>query len=94
MESLCWPSPYTLILGMLWGQGATEEEIEEKARILYEERRSCWSMEDYRIVLGFLEYAGMVVEEGKLKLDLEDPLDLEYAEIAHRSLVEGGVIDG
>lgn len=84
-QSMCWCNPYTLILGLLNVKPRRRSEIDEIARRLYDNDHSCWSMEDYRIIMGFLLYSGMVVEkDGLLFLDLEDPFDWEYAQLASR----------
>ena len=95
---LCGCSPYTLIMGRLWKSPAKKEELDNLARMLYVNRRSCWSYEDYRVVMGFLLHSGMVKEDsnGMLTLDLEDPYDADYAKLALEScrqvydLVGGG----
>ena len=86
--SICGCSPYTLILGRLRLGPARREELDQLARILYEKNEhSCWSYEDYKIVMGFLLYSGMVKEnsDGLLRLDLGDPHDVEYAEKATKA---------
>ena len=92
---VCGCSPYTLILGRLAVGPASPGELEALAREVYGDGSSCWSMEDYRVVLGFLLYAGMVrYNDGKLQLHLGDPHDWEYAEAARKALVEAGVVVG
>ncbi|MCE4620676.1 MAG: hypothetical protein F7C33_06610 [Desulfurococcales archaeon] len=67
--------------------------MESLANTIYGDSASCWSMEDYRVVLGFLLHAGLVrYRDGKLQLSLRDPHDREYAEIAKKALVDVGLV--
>lgn len=89
---ICACSPYTLILGRLAFSPTPYQELYDLARQVYDES-SCWSLEDYRVVFEFLRYSGMVKSrDGLLYLDLEDPFDREYAELAKRALAEAGLI--
>ena len=93
---VCGCSPYTLILGMLSIGPASPSELVSLANTVYGDGASCWSVEDYRVVLGFLLHSGMVrlEEDGRLHLHLGDPHDREYAETARRALVEAGLVSG
>lgn len=85
---ICGCSAYTLVLGRLWLGPASREELDSLARELYEENEhSCWSYEDYHVVMEFLLYSGMVKRssDGLLRLDLRDPHDVEYAKLASKS---------